>query len=468
MTIASSTSTTSATQLSGLASGLDTSSIIAKLMANATLPQTLLNNQITSEQRTMSALQTLNSQFASLATATAPLTGSYTANAMAATVSDPSVASASATSTAAAGNLSFSVDRLAARQSDVTAAMSIWTASTGLAITTSTGTINVTAASTSLDDVAAAINGAGAGVTATKVQAGTDGSGNPLYRLQLQSTSTGASSAYSITAGGQDIIAGLGGTNLTQAADAQITLWAGTSAAQAVTSSTNTFATVLPGVTLAVKGLSSGAISLDVSQDTQADASTVQGLVTSVQNILALVQQGSSASTSTDPTSGATTTNLGPFTTDSTVRTAAQDLTDALTLDANGTSLSSIGINLDENGNITFDSSTFQTAMTNDPAGTQSLLATVTSRVSQVATNVSDPTAGSLSTEISGEKDTIAAMQQKSTDMATLLTQKQTQLEQQFSYMETMISQINSQGSFLTSYFDSLNGTSSSSTKKSS
>ena len=57
------------TSISGLVSGLDTTSIISQLMQLEAAPQTLLKNKQATESSTVSALQTLNTKIASLATA---------------------------------------------------------------------------------------------------------------------------------------------------------------------------------------------------------------------------------------------------------------------------------------------------------------------------------------------------------------------------------------------------------------
>src|SRR5438309_7885687 len=67
--------------LSGLSSGLDTSGIITKLMAIEQQPQTLLQNQLSNVSTYRSALQSVNTQLAAIATAakTAATPGSLTA-----------------------------------------------------------------------------------------------------------------------------------------------------------------------------------------------------------------------------------------------------------------------------------------------------------------------------------------------------------------------------------------------------
>ena len=140
----------------------------------------------------------------------------------------------------------------------MTAAQSAWATNPPvLTIVGSDGTQHeVTAASTSIADVVNAINGAKAGVTAVQVAAGTDSSGATLYRIQLTSA-TGAANAFSIydgsaasvTAGtATDLLTQTGAATVSQAQDAEAVLWGGTGAEQTVTSSTNTFQNLLPGV----------------------------------------------------------------------------------------------------------------------------------------------------------------------------------------------------------------------------
>ena len=54
--------------IGGLASGLDTASIISQLMQLEALPQTQLKSRVTTEQTKLTALQSLNSRLAALAT----------------------------------------------------------------------------------------------------------------------------------------------------------------------------------------------------------------------------------------------------------------------------------------------------------------------------------------------------------------------------------------------------------------
>jgi flagellar hook-associated protein 2 len=452
--------------LSGLSSGLDTTSVIQSLMAAASQPKTQLDAQITTQQSTVADLQKLNAAFASLAQLTDPFTGTSKLDSFAVSSSQASVATATADDGAAPGTLSFTVDALASRQVEVTGALAAWpTNPPALTIVAADGTsTSVSPTSNSIDSVVQAINAAGAGVSALKVKAGTDASGNALYRLQLSSSQTGANAAFTVLDGGEDVVTRTGGTVVSSAQDAQLTLWPGTGAAQTVTSASNEFDDLMPGVDVTVAATSSAPVTLDVAQDLDAEAKTVSTLISSVQSILSGITQGASTTTTTD-SSGNTSVVFGSFTADGTVRQASRALTDAMTLDVNGVSPSSIGIELQKDGSITFDQDAFETAMSSDP-GTSQLFDAIVGRVNAAATQASDPFDGTLTAEITSDNDSISAMQKKSDDMQTLLDQQQTTLQQQFAYMETMMSQIQSQGSYVQSYIDALTGSSSSSSSK--
>src|SRR5690606_22370515 len=103
-----------------------------------------------------------------------------------------------------------------------------------------------------------AINNSEAGVTAMKVSAGKDEFGENQYRLQLTSAETGAASGFTVT--------GLTTTKTSTAQDASVKLWAGTAAEQTVTSSSNTFDDLLPGVAVTVSEASADPVTLTVAR----------------------------------------------------------------------------------------------------------------------------------------------------------------------------------------------------------
>src|SRR5664279_4983405 len=247
----------------GLVSGLDTTSLINSLMQLEALPQTILKKKVSGSQAMISALQGLNTKIASLASLATDTAKPAALDLYKATSNSANV-SATATAGASAGQVNIVVNTLAQAQVVVSAAMAAWPDDPPvLTIVGSDGThTQISAASTSLDDVVLAINGAstGTGVTAMKVS-----TGNGQFRLQFTATETGAAGAFDIYRGTSAAVTGGTATNLladpdaalvTTAQDAEVTLWAGTPAAQIIKSATNTFTDLLPGVAVTVSATS--------------------------------------------------------------------------------------------------------------------------------------------------------------------------------------------------------------------
>src|SRR5438270_5317547 len=86
-----STTGVSSSQITGLASGLDTSSIISSLMQVESQPQTALKNKVTTEQSIITAYQAVNTKMQALQTAATTLTQTTTWQAATATSSSTSL-----------------------------------------------------------------------------------------------------------------------------------------------------------------------------------------------------------------------------------------------------------------------------------------------------------------------------------------------------------------------------------------
>ena len=88
----------SSASISGLVSGLDTATIINQLMQLEAAPQTRLKTRVSTEQGQLTALQSLNTKTAALATKAAALAGTTPWSAAAATSSNSSIAVTAASS----------------------------------------------------------------------------------------------------------------------------------------------------------------------------------------------------------------------------------------------------------------------------------------------------------------------------------------------------------------------------------
>lgn len=226
-----------------------------------------------------------------------------------------------------------------------------------------TGTVNTTQVAItdgSLAGVVSAINSANAGISATAVQVGPS-----AYRLQLASTTTGVNSDVDVDA---SAFTGLGSMlTLTQGADSQITVGSGPGAYQ-VTSHTNTIANMVPGLTLNLVSTSASPVTVSVANDAQSIATLVGNLASAANDALQEVQKQTAYN--------ATTQTAAPLLGDLTVQLQADKLVQAITGSVSTSSLSSgglAGLQIDKNGNVTFDQNAFLAAYQANPTQVMNL-----------------------------------------------------------------------------------------------
>lgn len=453
--------------IDGLVSGLDTTSLINALITAESGAKTLLSTKVAKTQSLVTDLQSLNSSVSALASNAKSWADVSKLRSVSATSSASSVA-VTAASTATPGTLSFQVDQLARAQVSVTGAMTSWTGGPTLTIVGSTGTKTEISAGSSLADLAANITASGTGVTATMVAAGVDsGTGQTRYRLQLSGAS-GAAGAFSLYDGtaaqvdantATDVLAASGAATVTTAQDAAITLWAGTGAAQQITSKTNTFTGVMPGVDLTVSAVEASPVTINVARTTSTASNAANTLVSSVNTILSTIRTKSTV-TSTTGSDGTAATSAGVFTGDQQVRQLSTSLTSAVMAPIGGISPSTIGITVTRTGSLEFDAAKFGSAMASDPTGTQSMLATISGRVRDVADAASNSADGGLTTRISSQQRRITDLQGQISDWDDRLAVRRTRLQQTYASMETALSGLQSQSAWLSQQLASTSGSS--------
>jgi flagellar hook-associated protein 2 len=451
--------------IDGLASGLNTTDIINSLMRLEAAPQTLLKSKQSNLQSVVSALQGVNVRIQSVQSAAAKAADPANWNAFTASSSSQHVA-ATATSDAQAGSLSFTVGAIATRQVSLSNAVTDGAQLTAddpptLTLKKSDGTfVSVTAASNSLADIASAINDSDMGVKATTVRVA--GGEPPTYRLQFTADATGVDGAFELYIGDEAAVVAetatrLDGNLATAAADASITLWEGTPYAQTVTQSSNTFEDVLNGVSITVSAAAE--IGEEVTINVAADGGKVKALASDLVNTLSVVlsEIGSrtAASTSTGA-DGRLVVSGGLLSGDSTVRSALDQLTQAAIYPVNGASPSSIGINIDRYGAITFDEDVFASAVASDPDGVAEMVQALAGRVETVATNLSDPYEGVLTGKIKANESLVTDYGRQIESWDTRLESRRATLQATYSALEVTLSNLQSQSSWLAGQLASL------------
>ena len=429
--------------IDGLISGQDTTTLINNLIAVEAIPQTLLKGKVTAAQSYTTAVQGLNTQVATLADAATKAAKPASYDVYTATSSSSHV-TATTSAGAAGGVLDVTVGRLAQNQVTVTGPLAAWPDAT-LTLTNAAGKATVlTPASTSLDDVVAAVNAAGLGITATKVAVGADG-----FRVQFSSAAPGAASAFTLTGGTVPT------TQVKAAQDAQVTLWAGSTAEQTITSGTNTFTNLLPGLDVSVTAVSTTPVTLTVTRDDAAITKIAGGLVSSLNDIFAVITNRSAVSTTTDST-GKTVTTAGLFAGDGTIRTVNQNLLTAASMPVDGRSPSEIGISITKSGTLEFDAEKFAAALAKDPAGVMKTVQEISGRVASAAATASDKYDGTLTTTVTSQQSQVRTMGLEISDWDLRLTAKRSSLERVYTAMESRLGELKTQSSWLTSQINSL------------
>lgn len=452
---------TSTTSVSGLVSGLDTSTIISQLMQIEAQPQTNLKTKLASTQTAVTAYQGLNTKFQALLAAAKTLQDSATWGARAATSSDTSVA-ASATAGALGGSLTFTVNQLATAHSLLSSSStssltdtSTFSLSGGsFQIVAGDGTTStITPANGSLQSVVNAVNAAGVGVRAAAVQTSPG-----QYQLQLSSTTTGDTSAFTVSG-----LSGLGGTSVVQQGqNASIHVGSATAGFD-VTSATNTFKEVQPGLTFTVAkaGVTS---TVSVTNDQDAIAGSVSSLVDAANAVLAAITAGTAPGTLN---SDGTRTGAGALSSDSTVKAMTAKVIEAVTSAVGGKSAATYGIQSTSTGTLTFDKTKFTAAYNADPDGTRAVLAPTTGtgvaqRLASVSSLMSDPVTGTITSTIASQNTIIKGLGDDIADWDIRLAQRQTNLQTTYTAMEVALQKLQSQSSWLSSQLAGLQANSSS------
>jgi flagellar hook-associated protein 2 len=435
------------TSVSGLVSGLDTASIISQLMQIEAQSQTRIKSRLATAQSNLTSLQDLNSKLAALATSAGNLAKTTAWNPVTVT-SSSTLVTATAGSSAVTGPLQVTVGQtaLAHQLSFTNTALltdTVTTGSTMVHLDYLDGTSkDIDTGDGTLQGLVNALNGSGTGVKASTVRLD-DGT----YRLQVTAASTGAASDFTLT--NLDGSAILGGATVTAGRDAAITIGVDT-----LHSATNTFTNVANGLSITLSpGVAAGTVvDLSVQQDTSGMTATVKGIVGAINDALGKIDSLTAYNS--------TTKTSGPLAGDSSVQALRNALLSTV-YPTDGTSLADVGIQLDRYGKLTFDEAKFTAAYTADPAGvaakfTSGTTAGFAARVQQVTTNASDPFTGSLTSSINGRNSEISQMQDSIAEWDTRLALRQDTLQRQFTALETALSQMNSQSSWLAGQLKSL------------
>lgn len=456
---------------SGLGSGLDVNSIISQLMALEQQPLKALATREAGFQAKLSSFGMLKSTLASLQTAARTLSTLTTFTGMSASVSDSTVLSASAGSTAAAGSYNLSVTQLAkfhAVRSNTNYAATTDTFTEGtLSISIGGGAakeIAIDSSNNTLADIRKAINDANAGVTAAIINDGT------TNRLVLSSKTSGTAGAITVAvtdsgSGGTHALDNLKSASLvtTQTADDARLSINGID----ITRSSNTITDAIEGVTLnLIKGTSAapGVSTLTVAQNTGATAAAIGAFVKAYNDAVGQLKSVSAYD--------AANKKASTLTGDSTVRSIQSQLGSLAQSNvpdiAGGVSrLSDIGITVQTNGTLAVDNGKLNAALADRDKDVGTLFAQTTTGNTGIAVRFGAALeamvgkGGLIGSRSDGISASVKDLGQRREALTMRLASIEKRYRAQFTALDSLISGMNKTSQFLTQQLGNLPGSSS-------
>jgi flagellar hook-associated protein 2 len=423
------------TSSGGLGAGIDVSLLVQAAMANQQAELQVMQNEQTAITNQQSALNSFNSDLQALQTAAFALTDPVSSlTQMAATTSDPTVLSASAVTGASNGSYAVVVNNLATTSSyyssaEPTSSTTIGTGTLTIKVGTNTAVpITVDNTNNTLSGLASAINNANIGVTASVI---TDASG---ARLAIVSNTSGAPGDLTVTAtsGLPAMTKAVTGTN------ASITL-----NNIPISSTTNTVSSAINGVTLNLASANPNeTVTLNVGPDTTSAETAVNNFVSAYNQVVSDLN-----TQYTVDSSG----NAGPLASDSTLSLAQSQILASASFSMTGNgginSLADLGISFNNDGTLSVDAGTLNSALSSNFASVQSFFQSINAgsfgaNLSQNLSTLADPVTGAIAQDLTGMQQTQTGLAQQISDFQSQLSETQQSLTQQYDQVDTTLQEL--------------------------
>lgn len=454
--------------ISGVGSGIDFNTIRDAILASRSRPITQLQTKVGVYNSRIESLKQLNTNLASFTSAAQALTNRDLGTGRSASSGDSNVATASANSTAALGQIDLSVTRLATNLSQASRSFSSvnQTILAGGATSATfelrkggaaTGTaITIDSSNNTLAGLRDAINAANAGVTASIVDLRGDGT---EQQLVLNSKETGAAGRIELvetSSTGTAADLNLRSLNPPDGDFAKLDA-ALTVNNLPITRSTNTVSDAVSGVTLTLK--KTGTTSVNVNASTEI-SDKLRAFVNSYNAIQEFVAGQYKKDGKGRPT--------GALAGETTLQNAQRQLRESIgaASENNGgtfKSLAEIGITAGEDGKLSLDSTVLSDKLKTNAEDVRALLFGKTStqkgifqNVQAIAENLSNTTTGSIQTAINGYQSSIQNINDTITNRLEIINRMRETMTKQFAAADSAIGLLNSQSSSITNILKSL------------
>jgi flagellar hook-associated protein 2 len=452
----------------GLGNGLDFGQVVDQLVKVANLPVERLNKKKTDLKTKLTDLTTVSTKVAALQNAAQALRLPVSFDKTTASVTDPTVLSATASSTTAAGTYSIRVVQLAQSHQIVSRAAKAVSSATADIVSGGSATFifkvgsgpdqTVTLSSTgTLTDLRDQINNLGVDVTASLINTGTEAA--PSFRLALSSNDTGSDNAITVLFDGTDLDflngSGTGGIDtLAAAQNAQVQIGDQSLSPLTIERSSNTISDAIPGLALTLtKTTGTGTVQVSLSQDLKAVKTGIQALVTAYNEVVKFINERS--------TYDVTTKQGGVFFNESSARTVLSQLRAALSSPVGGagvyTSVGEVGFKTERDGTITIDDAQLTAALSTNYSGVKALFSNqgeTTGLAQSLVSTVdalNDITGGALTLRKNGLTTEISRVGNDITRQEDAVSRYEERLRRQFAALDGLLRQLQGQSGFLQS-----------------
>lgn len=451
-------------QFGGLITGLDTNALISGLVKAERRSIDVLAGQKIRFQAQDAVITSVIGGLAKVRSAAQSLALSTDFAKKAASSSDASVVTVSAGAAAEPGNIDIAVDSLASAQTVQSTSFTASTAALGTGtLTISAGgksrSIVVDGTNNTLAELRDSINDADGDVTATIVNVG---AGSDDFRLILRSKNTGTANAVTVSgtlSGGANPFAG-GGQVVQAASDAVFSVNGLT-----VRRSSNKIADVVAGVTLTLVGegdrdgvveSTDRAAQIAVSADASNVTASVKNLVESFNAVNEIVNDQFTL----DPNTNRQGSTAGDASLRGVMARLRAELSRPGGLGVGYKYLSDVGISFQKDGSLTLDEGKLSAALADDPTTAARLfLATedgIGKRLPAAVDDFVSQVDGALTFRQKGIAQSIKRIDEKVVREEDRIAAMQERLTRQFSALEEIVSQLKSQGDFLSQQLGAL------------
>lgn len=433
----------------GLASGLDTGAIIDALVGVERSRANIYNNQKADTKQQISTVANLTGLLKDLDTTLDGFSKANEIRQMSVESTNEDRIQLTSSGAATPGNFAMRVTNLA--KAETSQSNTYATADAGVV---AAGTLDITVgaeamvsisydATDSLHEIAEKITNSGVDATASVLFDGTN------YRIMITSEQSGVANAMTFAETGDTL--GLTNVNaeLIAAEDAAFTM-----NGVAITRPSNTVTDVINGVSLQLVGeaqVGEADTIVQISQDTTATKEKLQEFVDGYNKVMTLINK--------EMTYSGETKGAGSLFGDSTLRLMQRTLnrlvTSSYTNGSGATSLGILGLEMDNTGKLTIDTTKLDNTLSSDPRAIDNIFAGdggndgVTKVLQDLVESYTRTGDGLLTSKTESLNGRIKVFDAQIERIETSATRLAEQLNKQFSALEQAMTQLNSQRSYL-------------------